>query len=199
MSIYNKKGSEIWIEREADTSYKELPVGTYSIQAHPLAGLYLQKVDNYSHDGKVYGITPKHVERVVHTFHDRNVNTGLLLQGEKGSGKTLLAKLLSMELLKQGISTLIVNSPFAGEGFNEFVNKINTPCMVLFDEFEKVYDYSKQDDLLTLFDGAAVNNSKKLFVLTMNSYFRVTDFIKNRPGRFFYNIQYKGFKPEFIV
>lgn len=198
MTIYNKYDSEIWIERESDTAFKELPVGTYSVSAHPLKGFFLQKVDDYKTEGKIYGVTPKHVQRVINTFHDRKVNTGLLLQGEKGSGKTLLAKLISEELLKEGVSTLQINSAYTGEAFHEFLAKITTPCVVIFDEFEKVYDYGKQDDLLSLFDGAVVGG-KKLFILTMNSYFRATDFIKNRPGRFFYNIKYEGLEPEFIV
>lgn len=198
MSVFHKKGSEVWIDRDSEASSKVLPTGTYSIQAHPLMGFYLQKIDDYKHEGKVYGSTPTQVKRVINTFHDRKVNTGLLLQGEKGSGKTLLGKLISEQLLKEGISTLIVNTPYHGEGFNEFLSKIDTPCVVMFDEFEKVYDYGKQDALLTLFDGVAVGG-KKLFILTMNSYFRATDFIKNRPGRFFYNIQYNGLEPEFIV
>jgi hypothetical protein len=68
--------------------------------------------------------------------------------------------------------------------------------MVLFDEFEKVYDSDEQEEMLTLLDG--VFPSKKLFVLTCNDKWRVNQHMRNRPGRIFYMLDFKGLDAEFI-
>ena len=63
----------------------------------------------------------------------------VLLAGEKGSGKTLLTKYISMEVAKQGIPTIVINQALHGERFNTFIQAIEQPCVILFDEFEKIY------------------------------------------------------------
>jgi hypothetical protein len=120
-----------------------------------------------------------------------------MLTGEKGSGKSLLAKTISIEAAKQGIPTLIINAPWHGDKFNKFIQDIEQPCIVLFDEFEKVYDSDEQESMLTLLDG--VFPSKKLFILTCNDKWRVDQHMRNRPGRIFYMIDFKGLTQEFIM
>jgi hypothetical protein len=66
----------------------------------------------------------------------------------------------------------------------------------LFDEFEKTYDRDEQEAILTLLDG--VFPSKKLFMLTTNDKYRVDYHMRNRPGRIFYMLDFKGLDPEFI-
>ena len=69
--------------------------------------------------------------------------------------------------------------------------------MVLFDEFEKVYDSDEQEEMLTLLDG--VFPSKKLFVLTCNDKWRVNQHMRNRPGRIFYMLDFTGLDEDFVV
>lgn len=175
---------------------KVLPTGTYSASFSPVRGYYLEIVDDFKFSGKVYGDIQKRIDRVIHTFMDRPVNTGVLLSGEKGSGKTLFAKLLSLNLIQKDIITILVNQPLCGEQFNLFIQSINQPAVVFFDEFEKVYPFDAQNALLTLFDG--VSNTRKLFVITCNDSYRVVDYFKNRPGRFYYLFNYKGLDRDFI-
>jgi hypothetical protein len=119
-----------------------------------------------------------------------------MLTGEKGSGKTLLAKMLSVKGYDQGIPTIVINQPWCGESFNAFIQSIEQPVIVVFDEFEKVYDEQEQEMMLTLLDG--VYPTKKLFVLTCNDKWRVNQHMRNRPGRIFYSLEYKGLEAEFI-
>jgi hypothetical protein len=120
--------------------------------------------------------------------------------GEKGSGKTLLAKNIAIELGKAGLPTILINEPHFGDEFNTFISSIDQPCVVFFDEFEKVYDNddenSEQDRMLSLLDG--VFTSKKLFLLTANDQFKISKYIINRPGRVFYTFKYAGLTDEFI-
>ena len=120
-----------------------------------------------------------------------------MLTGEKGSGKTLLSKSISELARTQGIPTIVINQPWCGEGFNAFMQMIEQPTIVLFDEFEKVYDRDDQEKMLTLLDG--VYPSKKLFILTCNDRWRVDQHMRNRPGRIFYMLDFKGLEQDFIV
>jgi hypothetical protein len=74
---------------------------------------------------------------------------------------------------------------------------IEQPTVILFDEFEKVYDKDDQEKMLTLLDG--VYPSKKLFVLTCNDKWRVDSHMRNRPGRIFYSLDFKGLEQDFIM
>ena len=90
----------------------------------------------------------------------------------------------------------MINSPFQGEGFNVFLSTISQPCIVLFDEFEKVYDKDSQPGLLTLLDGVFSGN--KLFILTVNDVYKVDIHMRNRPGRLYYAMDFAGLSLEFI-
>jgi hypothetical protein len=120
-----------------------------------------------------------------------------MLTGEKGSGKTLLAKLLAVTAAETGVPTIVINEPWCGEGFNAFMQMIEQPTVILFDEFEKVYDKEDQEKMLTLLDG--VYPSKKLFILTCNDKWRIDNHMRNRPGRIFYSLDFKGLEQDFII
>jgi hypothetical protein len=110
----------------------------------------------------------------------------------------LLAKNLAIEAAKRlSIPCIVINAPWVGDKFNAFMQMIEQPCMVLFDEFEKVYDAEDQEKALTLLDG--VFPSKKLFVLTCNDKWRIDSHMRNRPGRLFYMLDYKGLDANFIM
>jgi len=199
MTYYIRAGARFNVaDKNALNLQENLPVGTYTVGWDEMnSRFFLSMVANLEISGKVYGDTNKVTERIFTTFMDRPASTGVMLAGEKGSGKTLQAKKLSHIGLQNNIPTIIINQPWHGELFNQFMQTIDQPTIILFDEFEKTYDEQKsQEALLTLFDG--VYPSKKMFVITCNDSYRINQHLKNRPGRIYYRKDYKGLEREFI-
>ena len=197
MSHYIRNGGNFRVVSDlAMEVHKSLPVGTYTVMFDQIMGYFLSINDDFKAPKKLYGSTEKNAARIIATFHDRTNSTGVLLVGEKGSGKTLLAKIIAREGSKSDLPTLIINQPYKGDAFNEFIKNINQPCIIIFDEFEKVYDKDDQNMILTLLDGHS--STKNLFVFTCNESYKINDYMLNRPGRIYYYIEFKGLDVEFI-
>jgi len=199
MSYFLKSGNTFKVASdEALDIHRKLPVGNYVIKQNEMTGeLYLEGIENFNIPNKIYGNCLKHTDKILRTFMDRDNATGVMMTGEKGSGKTLLTKNVSIQLAKQGISTIVINAPWHGDKFNTFIQNIEQPCAILFDEFEKTYnEREEQEAILTLLDG--VFPTKKLFMLTCNDKWRVDQHMRNRPGRIYYMIDFKGLDADFI-
>jgi hypothetical protein len=186
--------------------HENLPNNTYVVKFNQLTNeYYLEQIESFSFSGKVYGDCEKMRDRILGTFDSRDRTTGVLLIGEKGSGKSLLAKLISIEATKRGMPTIVINSPFFGETFNAFMQGITQRTVIIFDEFEKVYrnEYTGRDEdnaqeqVLTLLDG--VYPSKKLFLFTCNHPRLLNSLLNNRPGRIYYRLEFSSLTEEFVV
>jgi hypothetical protein len=198
MAHFLKSGNTYRVaSNEAMDVRDKLPAGNYTIKVPPMGDMYLEHIEDFTIPSKVYGDCLKNTDRIMRTFMDRPAATGVMLTGEKGSGKTLLTKNIAVELAKQhDIPTIVINQPLCGENFNTFIQSIDQPCVILFDEFEKVYDRDDQEKILTLLDG--VFPSKKLFLITSNDKYRIDYHMRNRPGRIFYLMDFKGLDATFI-
>lgn len=197
-SHYLYQGSKVRALPAANmVSTRRLITGTYEVQWNQDEGYYLQSIDNMVVPPEIYGDTADFASRVIKTYLDRGCNTGVLLEGEQGSGKTMLAKLVSGAMRDLDMPTLVINAPYVGPSFNAFMASIDTPCMVFFDEFEK--NYSKQehrDGILTFFDG--VFDSNKLIICTVNDKSRMSSHMLNRPGRLYYAMSYNRLSLQVI-
>lgn len=189
--MFEQFGSSIFIAKERGQKLEKIPAGTYNLDIDMFGNHFLERVDNLDVPSVTYGDTVSKAQRVVDTYLSREgKNTGLLLQGDKGSGKTLQAKFISAKLREEhGIPTIMINTPFHDSNFVAFMAKIKQPIMVMFDEFDKVYsEKSHQEQILTLLDGTGGYN--KMFVLTKNSGY-ISEFFQNRPSRIFYTFNYE--------
>lgn len=200
MSKFLKDGNQFKVYNDKNLDvHTVLPVGTYAVKFNPINGTYfLETIEDFSMPSKLYGDIQKRTSRVLNTFAERPGSTGILLSGEKGSGKTLLAKNIAVAAkYLHNCPALVVNEPHRGSVFNEFIQNIDQPVVIIFDEFEKVYNAEEQTSLLTLLDG--VYTTKKLFCFTCNDAWRIGKMMKNRPGRLYYAFDYKGLDMDFIA
>lgn len=178
-----------------------LPVGTYRAKTAVLNGVpvnVLAPADDLVVSEKQYGTGPKKINRILKAYGKMDRSLGVILSGPKGIGKSMFARQLSIEARnKLGMSTIIVDANV--QGITEILESIDDECLVLFDEFDKTYTAaryqeendetgSEQNKLLSLFDG--VSFKKKLYVVTCNQLYGLSDLIVDRPGRFHYHIRF---------
>ena len=188
--------TKVEIYNDTVATYDRLPAKTYIIRFAKLSGFYL---DEYSDidvaEDRIYGNHVQKAQKVLRSFGQFVRNLGVILSGNKGIGKSLFARLLSGEALKNDIPVIIVDKYISG--IASYIETIDQNIMVLFDEFDKTFGDVKVPDgeveaqaaLLGLFDG--ITSGKKLFVITCNDIRKLSDFIVNRPGRFHYHFRFE--------
>lgn len=176
-------------------SVKEIPVGVYNVSYSMEQGFFLTNAPDFKLPPKVYGDTETYCNRIINTFRSRdNRNTGVMLLGEKGSGKSLLAKTICSRI---NLPVLLIGSSFTGSSFKQFIEAIDQPCVVFFDEYEKIYNERKEQwDLLSMFDGTTT--SQKLFIFTCNDELSIDSHMMNRPGRVYYLIKFDSISEDAI-
>ncbi len=102
----------------------------------------------------------------------------MLLNGVKGTGKTVTAKIICNEL-KQPV---ILVTHFI-EGSHFFLNSIPQDITIFIDEYEKVF--GEEADMLTIMDGALNSDCRRVFMLTTNKLY-INENLLQRPGRIRY-------------
>ncbi len=171
-------------------TYDCLPVRTYITLYDEKEGFLLAEHPNLSVTEKVYGVHDKKVKKVVDSFEIFDRSLGIILSGDKGIGKSIFAKLVCEYAIKKGYPVIIVDE--AHRGIAHFIESIEQECIVLFDEFDKTFITNKENDeqvkLLGLFDGIA--GGKKMYIVTCNELFGLSNYIVNRPGRFHYHFRF---------
>lgn len=191
MSTYTQYGDVVVVNKDFGIELDNLVADLYIVNRDPLGNYFLSRSPLASVPEVLYGETEDRADHIIKTFHrraERGVNTGVLLSGTKGSGKTMLAKVISRKLAALGIPTIMVTQGYTEANFLELMTKIGDKAVIMFDEFDKTYDKREsQEALLSLLDGTGSGN--KLFLLTKNSGF-ISEFFLNRPSRVFYNFNY---------
>lgn len=173
-------------------TFDQLPKGTYTVEFNPMSGFSLSKINNFvQKEPKIYGNHGVKVDKALKTFEIINRSLGIILSGDKGVGKSIFAQLLAERCTDNNLPVIIVKKAYPG--IADYIESIDQEVLVLFDEFEKMFDSRKdgiepQENLLGLLDG--VSQKKKLFVITVNNLHRVNEFMINRQGRFHYHIRF---------
>lgn len=184
-----KAGSRYQIYGEDLNTYDKLPVRSYDVAFHQMQGFFLvARPDLVVKEEKVYGNHKQKVQKVMRSFKQTDRNFGVILSGQKGIGKSLMARLLAEEGIANGLPVITVTDYIPG--IASFLSSIEQEVIVIFDEFEKTFNKVEdkpdpQEEMLSLFDG--LDGGKKLFIITCNEIRRLNEFMVDRPGRFHYH------------
>lgn len=206
MSKFYVDGTSVHVFNDKDmTMLDNLPLGTYQLVQDPRSGeMYLELIDDIALPKQIYGNVTNHAERIMKTFLDKGTNMGVLLSGLKGTGKTFTAKIITKLALAEAMPTILITRPFNAYSMADFFRRLNTRCVVLIDEFEKLYSMANEEDkgasqngLLSLMDGVQ-GAAEQLYVLICNESSRVNQYMLNRPSRLYYHFKYDALDVDTI-
>ena len=175
-NVWVQSGNSYMIS-EVSSQLKTLPNGVYKVCIDPFDNLYLERSqDVFELPKKVYGVETGFINRVLKSYNNTGGNFGVLLNGLKGTGKTVTAKQIAM-----GLDQPIIVVGFHHKKLISFLNDIQQNVVVFVDEFEKIYN-GYENSLLTIMDGA-MNTKHRLFFLLTTNELRVDKNLLQRPGR----------------
>lgn len=167
---------------EGSKTFDYIPNGVWELRLS-MTGPYLKKInDGFEFPHKIYGLEEPFITHVMKSFTYADKNTGVLLNGLKGCGKTITAKILANQ---SNLPVIIVNSSNI-DHLSYFVDVKQSLCF-LFDEFEKIINHNDTEriaPLLSFVDGSATS-TKHLMIFTSNVN-RISEFFIDRPGRIRY-------------
>lgn len=197
-------GKQIWLQdgnifsqgSATTVSHPEgLPKGIYEVKLS-MTGFYLSKIaESFTFDYKLYGLNQKFIDYVLKTYENTTGNLGVLLDGIKGSGKTVVAKELCNHLQLPVILVQSMGSDTNDKLIKYLSTAIDFDCIFFFDEYEK--EFKKSSDILSFMDGIYNSIYRKVFLLTTNE-LNVDPNLLGRPSRIRYKKSF-GNLPEEVT
>lgn len=172
---------------EVSQQHPSLDAEVYKICQDLATGiLYLVKIaERFDFPYKIYGLEQPFIDRVIKSYHNTSGNLGIILNGAKGTGKTVTGRIICNELQ---LPVLIVSEAY--EGLPAFLNAIPQDVIVFLDEYEKTYEMHNTD-LLSVMDGVMNSASRRVFLLTTNQLY-VNENLLHRPSRVRYVKTYEN-------
>lgn len=176
---------------------EKLPLGTYTLLFNKDMGqYYLHLIDDIKIPNKIYGDIIPFAKRVCTKYYSKDRNLGVLLVGTKGTGKTITARTIANLL---NIPVIIIPQGYDDTAFISFLtDPALGNCVILIDEFEKLYNGENADSnkILSLLDGPY--NTHHIFVFTANEFYRINSMMKNRPSRIHFLKEFTGLDEDTV-
>lgn len=196
---YVDNGTSAHIIKHDISNIKDiLPPGLWKVAFSPMTGFYLTKeLRDIELPEHIFGSSKKQLELITSRFERDNKSMGVLLTGDKGTGKTLLASQIISHYVDKGFPVILMDESFEhmDSALSNFISQISN-AVFLFDEFEKVFSKDAQQYLLNFFDEKS--NMNRLSIAISNSR-AISEFMLSRPSRFFYHFKYGKLDNETIT
>lgn len=152
--------------------------------------VYLKEDGSLNMPKKVYKTEDddKFIKHVLHYYKNATTQTtGVLLNGIKGTGKTVMAKELA---IASGLPIIVVDEDVRINALKNFYKKITEETVLIFDEIDKSNNEWKSDDLLSFLDGMQ-GTGKKLIIMTSNATDNMSNYLFDRCSRIRYIKEYE--------
>lgn len=196
MNIINFAGSFSFIQGEFKI-LKALESGcVYILNSTEIGDIELREGNSLKLPEKLYDFEKDFRNQILTTLRSSKSgnNIGVLLEGYKGQGKSVIAKLLAIESELPVI--LITSKIYKTANVTQFLTRIKQDFVLLIDEFEKLFElvdssedkFHSQNTFLTLLDGVLGLDHKRLVIFTSNK--EINDKFVNRPSRIRYYKKY---------
>lgn len=191
VDVWTQSGNRYYLTGPS-VEHKKLSNQVYTVKVDENGQFYLTHVcESYDFDYKIYGLETKLIDRVIKTYqHEDKGNLGVLLNGVKGTGKTVSSKIIANSLNQP---TIVITTPYKGVQY--FINSIPQNITIFIDEYEKIYGQS--NDMLTIMDGAMNSSYRRAFLLTTNKMY-IEDNLKQRPSRLRYIKKFEDLLPSVV-
>lgn len=179
MSEFIKVGERI-VNKPTGLDYDLVNGKVYNLKWDRYNGMsYFEEDGSLSLPSKVYTTKSDDIFiKRVNTYFQKTskLSTGVMLSGIKGTGKTVMAKVIAKN---SNLPIIVVDEEYPTGRINDFFRKFETPVTIIFDEVDKHWD---TENLLGWLDGVQTN-AKKLVLFTCNNEDRVNDYLKDRCSR----------------
>lgn len=137
----------------------------------------------------------KFINKVLNSYSKMDKTMGILLAGEKGAGKTVMAKNIAVQ---SNLPILTIDKTFRPRYLKGLFDKIkDTPMCVIFDEFDKLGKDYDSDYMLQVFDGIS-SCGNHLIILTCNDTDEVNSYMLDRCGRIRYYREFEEMNPSMV-
>lgn len=180
-----KSGSRI-LPKPNGTDYNLINGKAYDLKWDNWSDMaYLAENGELNLPSKIYELNEDKIfkKRVLNSFNNHENSIGVMLAGTKGTGKTMLAKVIAKE---SNLPIIIVDSQFPTNRLIGFFKQFSTPVCVIFDEIEKNFNTGRMLDFL---DGVE-KTTKKLVLMTCNELDKVSEYLQDRCSRIRYVRKY---------
>ena len=137
-NIFLQKGDRILI-LGTEAMKTQIPNRVYNVGHSYTDGYYLKPANtDFSVNYKVYDLQNDFIDRCCRMFWATSGNMGVLMNGIKGTGKTVAAKLIAKRL---NLPVILLNDDFDQDNaFQMFLADIPQNVVVVIDEYEKTFD-----------------------------------------------------------